>query len=116
MGPHSHIFSFHSTAKGYDRKHSLANGITPQAYPQLLGYAPLSPLTNNRASKGLVSQMAALFGLPWANDVASRTLCPPSMHVHCREGDWDQRGRENGEPHFWPCFWMGPTYPIHHPI
>lgn len=40
--------------------------------------------------------MAALLRLPWANDVASSTLCPSSMRAHCREGDWDQRGGDGG--------------------
>lgn len=42
--------------------------------------------------------MAALLGLPWANDVASSTLCPSSMRAHCREGDWDQKGGIWGAP------------------
>lgn len=80
-------------------KHSLANGTTPQAYPQLLGCAP----DQRQDLKRLCQPMAALLGLPWANSVASSTLCPSSMCVHCREGNWDQRGGNNGEPHLWPC-------------
>lgn len=110
-GLHSQIFSFHSTAKGYDR-------TTPWPMALLLRPVPSSwgvPPDQWQSLKRPCQPMAALLGLPWANDVASSTLCPSSMRPHCREGDWDQRGGDNGEPHFWPCIWMGfpsPTHPV----
>lgn len=56
--------------------------------------------------------MAALLGLPWANDVASSTLCPSSMRAHCREGDWDQKGGDMGSPIFGRASeWVSPHLP-----
>lgn len=104
----SRIFSFHSTAKGYDK-------TTP--WPMVL----LRPIPSSwgvspdqwQSLKRPCQPKAALLGLPWANDVASNTLCPSSMRAHCRERDWDQRGGNNGEPRFWPCIRMGIPSPIH---
>lgn len=97
-GLHSQIFSFHSTAKGYDK-------TTPWPTASLLRPIPNSwgvPPDQWRSLKRPCQPMAALLGLLWANDVASNTL-RPSMCAHCRERDWDQGGGKNGETHFWPC-------------
>lgn len=107
-GLHSQIFSFHSTATGYDKNHSLANGITPQAYPSSWGVPP----DQWQSLKRPCQPMAALLGLPWANDVASNILCPSSMRAHCREGDWDQRGGDMGSPISGPASeWVSPHLP-----
>lgn len=97
-GLHSQIFSFYSTAKGYDK-------TTPWPVASLLRPIPSSwgvPPDQWQSLTRPCQPMAALLGLPWAYDVASNTLCP-SICAHCRERDWDQRGGNNGEPHFWPC-------------
>lgn len=98
-GLHSQIFSFHSTAKGYDK-------TTPWPMASLLRPIPSSwgvPPDQWQSLKRPCQPMAALLGLLWANDVASNTLRPSSMRAHCRERDWDQGGGKNGETHFWPC-------------
>lgn len=87
--------SFHSTAKGYDK-------TLPGQWHHSSGLSPalgMWPPHQRQDLKRLCQPMAALVGLPWANSVASSTLCPSSVCVHCREGNWDQRGGENGEPH-----------------
>lgn len=89
----------HSTAKGYDRTTPWPMALLLRPVPSSWGVPPDQWQGLNRPCQ----PMAALLGLPWANDVASSTLCPSSMCSHCREGDWDQRGGDNGEPHFWPC-------------
>lgn len=97
-GLHSQVFSFHSTAKGYDKtlpgQWHHSSGLSPA-----LGMCP----DQRQDLKSLCQPTAALLGLSWANSVASSTLCPSSMCAHCREGNWDQRDGNNGEPHLWPC-------------
>lgn len=68
----------------------MVSGITPQA-----------PLANGRASQGLVSQWQLFLGSPgpmMLPPIPFALLCVPIS-----EKDWDQRGGNNGEPHFWPC-------------
>ena len=93
-GLHSQIFSFHSTAKGYDKTTPWPMASLLRPIPSFWGVPPDQWQSLNRPCQ----PMAALLGLPWANDVASSTLCPSSMRAHCREGDWDQKGGIWGAP------------------
>lgn len=70
------------------------------------------PVTNGRASQGPVSQWQLFLGSPGPMMLPPIPFVPPFMCAHCREGDWDQRRGNNGEPHFGPASeWASPHLP-----
>lgn len=69
-GLHSQIFSFYSTAKGYDKTTPWPVASLLRPIPSSWGVLPDQWQSLTRPCQ----PMAALLGLPWANDVASNTL------------------------------------------
>lgn len=102
---------------------SLPSTPQPKAMTKLLpgqwycsGLSPapgVCPPTNGRASKGPVSQRQLFLGSPGPMMLPPVPFVPPLCVPVAEKGTWDQRGGNNGEPHFWLCIRVG--IPLTHP-